>query len=54
MKETYLLSTMILYMQNMCEMLDEIEVEHLRMALAKARKVMQEPVQQEKLQTAVA
>jgi hypothetical protein len=45
---------MILYIQNMCEMLDEIEVEHLRMALARARKAMQEPIQEEKLQAAVA
>jgi hypothetical protein len=38
----------------MCEMIDEIEVEHLRMALARARKAMPQPTQKEKLQTAVA
>ena len=30
----------------MCEMIDEIEIEHLRMALARARKETQEPVQE--------
>lgn len=30
----------------MCEMIDEIEIEHLRMALARARKVMQEPAKE--------
>ncbi|SHO45511.1 hypothetical protein NSIN_20685 [Nitrosotalea sinensis] len=38
----------------MCEMLDEIEVEYMRMALSRARKAMQQPIQEEKLQTAVA
>ncbi len=33
----------------MCEMMDEIEIEHLRMALAKARKELQEPVKEEPL-----
>ncbi len=33
----------------MCEMIDEIEIEHLRMALARARKEMQEPVQEKPL-----
>jgi hypothetical protein len=27
----------------MCEMIDEIEIEHLRIALSRARKEMQEP-----------
>ena len=34
----------------MCEMMDEIEVEHLRMALARARKeIKAEPVEEEPL-----
>ena len=33
----------------MCEMIDEIEIEHLRMVLARARKEMQEPVKEEPL-----
>ncbi len=33
----------------MCEMMDEIEVEQLRMALARARKEIQEPVQEKPL-----
>ena len=33
----------------MCEMIDEIEIEHLRMALARARKEIQEPVQEKPL-----
>ncbi len=33
----------------MCEMMDEIEVEQLRMALARARKEMQEPIQEKPL-----
>lgn len=33
----------------MCEMMNEIEIEHLRAALARARKEMQEPVQEEPL-----
>lgn len=33
----------------MCEMIDEIEIEHLRMALARARKEMQEPVKEKPL-----
>ena len=33
----------------MCEMIDEIEIEHLRMVLARARKEMQEPVNDEPL-----
>jgi len=39
----------------MCEMMDEMEIEHLRMALARARKEMQEPLKDESLAaTAVA
>jgi hypothetical protein len=39
----------------MCEMIDEIEVEHIRMALAKARKEMgEEPVKEEEPLAAVA
>ena len=31
----------------MCEMMDEIEIEHLRMALARARKeLLQEPIKE--------
>jgi hypothetical protein len=30
----------------MCEMIDDIEVEHIRMALARARKEMQEPTKE--------
>lgn len=30
----------------MCEMIDEMEIEHLRMALARARKAMQEPIKE--------
>lgn len=33
----------------MCEMIDEIEIEHLRMALSRARKEMQESVQEKPL-----
>lgn len=33
----------------MCEMIDEIEIEHLRMVLARARKEMQEPTKEEPL-----
>ena len=34
----------------MCEMMDEIEIEHIRMALARARKEMrEEPVEEEPL-----
>lgn len=33
----------------MCEMIDEIEIEYLRMALARARKEIQEPVEEEPL-----
>lgn len=33
----------------MCEMINEIEIEHLRMVLARARKEMQEPVKDESL-----
>jgi hypothetical protein len=33
----------------MCEMIDEIEIEHLRMALARARKEIQEPVQEKRI-----
>lgn len=33
----------------MCEMIDEIEIEHLRMALARARKELQQPEQEETL-----
>jgi len=39
----------------MCEMMDEIEIEHLRMALAKARKELRaEPVAEEEPRVAVA
>lgn len=39
----------------MCEMIDEIETEHLRMALAKARKELRvEPVAEEEPLVAVA
>ena len=37
----------------MCEMIDEIEIEHLSIVLARARKEMQEPIKQESL-TAIA
>jgi hypothetical protein len=38
----------------MCEMIDEIEIEHLRMALAKAKKELQEePAAQEEPLVAV-
>lgn len=30
----------------MCEMIDDMEIEHLRMALARARKAMQEPAKE--------
>ena len=33
----------------MCEMIDEIEIEHLRMALTRARKELQEQVKEESL-----
>jgi hypothetical protein len=33
----------------MCEMIDEIEIEHLRIALARARKETQEPETEEPL-----
>lgn len=33
----------------MCEMIDEAEIEHLRMALARARKEMQEPKKEDNL-----
>ena len=33
----------------MCEMIDNIEIEHLRMALARARKEMREPIKEESL-----
>jgi hypothetical protein len=35
----------------MCEMIDEIEIEHLRMALTRARKELQEPLKNEPLVT---
>ena len=38
----------------MCEMIDEIEIEHLRMALAKARKEQEEQVKEEEPLAAVA
>ncbi len=38
----------------MCEMIDEMEIEHLRRALSRARKEMQEPVKEESLVSAVA
>lgn len=31
----------------MCEMIDEVEIEHLRMALARAKKEINEPAQEE-------
>jgi hypothetical protein len=40
-------------MNFMCEMIDEIEIEHLRMALARARKVNPQLEEEEPL-TAVA
>jgi hypothetical protein len=33
----------------MCEMIDEIEIEHLRMALTRAKKELREPVREEPL-----
>lgn len=33
----------------MCEMIDEIEIEHLRMALARARKETQESSQEKQI-----
>jgi hypothetical protein len=33
----------------MCEMIDEIEIEHLRIALARARKEMKEPINEKPL-----
>ncbi len=33
----------------MCEMIDEIEIEHLRMALSRARKATQEPAQEKQI-----
>ena len=38
----------------MCEMIDDIEIEHLRMALARARKEREEPVKEEEPLAAVA
>jgi len=38
----------------MCEMIDDIEIEHLRMALARARKEMREEPVEEALLVAVA
>ncbi len=39
----------------MCEMIDEIEIEHLRMVLARARKELrEEPVKEEEPLVAVA
>lgn len=38
----------------MCEMMDEIEIEHLRMALARARKEMREEPEEEQPLVAVA
>ena len=38
----------------MCEMIDEIEIEHLRIVLARARKEMQEPIKEEAPLTAIA
>ncbi len=38
----------------MCEMMDEMEIEQLRMVLARARKEMQEPVKEESLVAAAA
>ena len=38
----------------MCEMIDEIEIEHLRMALARARKEANPQAEEEKPLTAVA
>ena len=36
----------------MCEMMDEIEIEHMRMALARARKEASKPVEQPMVVTA--
>ena len=33
----------------MCEMIDEIEIEYLRMALARARKELKEPIKEKSL-----
>jgi hypothetical protein len=38
----------------MCEMMDEVEIEHLRMALARARKEMREEPEEEKPLAVVA
>jgi hypothetical protein len=38
----------------MCEMIDEIEIEHLRMALTRARKETNPPPEEEKPLAAVA
>lgn len=38
----------------MCEMIDEIEIEHLRMALARARKEINPQTEEEKPIAAVA
>ncbi len=39
----------------MCEMMDEIEIEHLRMALTRARKEVQpEPIEEEPLVAAAS
>ncbi len=38
----------------MCEMLDDIEMEHLRLALARARKEMREEPEEEKPLAVVA
>ena len=38
----------------MCEMIDEIEIEHLRMALARARKETNPQLEEEKPLAAVA
>ena len=49
-KNTNVLSIMLPYNELiMCEMIDEIEIEHLRMVLARARKEMQESVKEESL-----
>lgn len=38
----------------MCEMIDDIEIEHLRMALARARKEMREEQVEEEPRIAIA
>lgn len=48
------LKYLIFLMDFMCEMIDEIEIEHLRMALARARKEANPQPEDEKPLTVVA